>query len=259
LALACGGAVETNPEASPDASQRPAPDRRAPQSLPPSTPPSACVTPEHPACEDALDVATSEEVLAEIARLAEVSGSLVAPPSGTRLRPSRDLHATADIEIAAGDVQLQSPVCREDEAGCEGPWFTNETSYAGVDARWPDGITCVERSGRGEGRCVKIRVARGYRVRFHRLVMVSHWAQQSIHAIRVVRPCTHQCGRGEVLCASSMTCIEENSMCLFCEGLPQEVCACRMGCGRRADGDECTYDESEDVLFAGKCSNGTCQ
>lgn len=265
LAPACGGALDSTSDVDasppPGSSETRRTSSRDGGSRPsdPPAPTSACSVPDRSYCDVALDVATSDEAVAEIVKLAEASGTFVRPPSGEALRPTRDLHATADIEIAVDDVQRLAPVCAEDAGKCDGPWFTQQMPFPDSrGAPWPEGVTCVE-SDPTTKRCSKIRVAKGHRVRFQRLALVSHWNRTADHSIRVVAPCAQPCAEGEAWCVASRTCIPVDGMCTLCEGHPPEVCACRIGCASRAEGDECEYSESEDVLATGKCSHGLCQ
>ena len=271
---ACGGATTSTGSTSgePAASSGGASSTHdSNESTPARTVQNACVgVATTLACDAALDVATADEVFAQLATLTESVDASTKKDSGEKLRPTRDLHATAAIELDIAVFRAAHPICPpEDDAGrplrgCVESVFTGEQNSTGSPfeiagpshARaLPAGVTCTASDDDG---CSKITITTGTTVRLARASTPYFFLGYFPHFVRVTRACNVPCGAEELRCAASTTCIVASSFCLLCEGKSLPVCACRDACTTNADGSTCGYDTSDDTGTGGTCSAGTC-
>jgi|GEM_PF-5174024 len=227
---------------------------------------SGCLVTER-ACEAPTHVGTADALVRIVAALPEVVDSEIAPSTGAARVVSRDLAIDADVELdaealpkgcgAAGDAGTGSRRRCRDSVGAEQPWMTRYWA-ARVAKTFPAGVTCVTPAKDGEYDCRRLRLARGAVIRFQRTVYAGFI--ETLHAVRVLRPCASECRDGEVYCPASKTCVlAGRDACLVCEGAARQVCACRTACGVVPDGESCSYDTSPDTRGGSTCRAGSCE
>ncbi len=207
--------------------------------------PSACMAPTvEPTCEPATDVATADEAAAFIGALVEFKFASTTSDSGAVLKPSRDLHVTAAIELDVARFRGTEDSCAGRDPGdnCRETWsFSGEKNAAwnfpvigGTPARaLPAGVSCVGAD------CSKVAIAAGTVVRFQRVFEPFVFGADYSHYVRVVRACATPCDGNELRCTDSTTCIRTKAFCTLCEGQKNDVCACRDGCSALAEGARC--------------------
>jgi hypothetical protein len=268
---ACGGATSASSSAQP-----------SPASPSDSNPPgggsgsggaasAACVgVASSPTCDAPIDVASADDVLAQISAQPEITEATATHSSGVALRPTRDLHATATLEIDIAPFRAAHPVCQNappvppQYPGCTETSFSGErpglyvAGPAGTSAppmNMPAGVACIATDKTG---CTKIKMDAGTTVRFQRASEPYAFMGREPHYVRVLRSCEAPCAGDELRCAASMTCIASAAFCVLCEGNAMDRCACRDGCTPKSDGAECSWDSSDDTTTAGTCTGGAC-
>lgn len=77
--------------------------------------------------------------------------------------------------------------------------------------------------------------------------------------VEVIPACEAPCSDTEVACEATHTCwADARDHCAYCLGGSNEACACWDGTAFAADGTECEFFVSGDVIQGGKCQAGTC-
>ena len=276
LLVACGGSTAA------ESTSTPAPSEETPgqdtstggaEGSPGAAPSNAnlCVgVANTPSCESALDVATADEVFAQIAALTESVEASTKKDSGAKLRPTRDLHATATIELDITVFRAAHPACSGADAGTFGPdgsgceesvFAAEQTKAVGFGGSLqgkplPEVLPCDASDDRG---CTKVTLPAGTTVRFARSTTRYAFGNRFPHYVRVTRACAAPCEDDQLRCEASATCIDAGAFCLLCEGETLPVCACRDACTARAEGASCAYETSDDMAASGTCDAGTCK
>ncbi len=218
-----------------------------------------------PSCEPALDVSRPSDVYLEIVKLTESVEASNFKDAGEKLRPTRDLHATTDLELDLAVFDPQWPTCNPNPPPgapkCYGPVFANELStmknwsiQSDPPLDFPPGVTCTDMTAG----CRKLAIAKGTTVRFARSIIRYQWSPADVHRINVTRACAASCTADELRCEASNTCISLDAFCERCEGKLYAVCSCTHRCTARSDGEWCTWAESDDFASPGSCSAGKC-
>jgi hypothetical protein len=259
LIVACGAEVEKPFDPGPPDFQfdgGPAPGLTNPNSSEPSDEPSLCQSGET-SCLPARHLATAADLVFEARDLAWQGVSI---SRTSVLFLSDDFVADADLEVDAAQLTVP-PDCTEQT--CHAPLFRDYAFPAWAGPGVP-GVTCAEKGDqptRKGDTCTRITIAKGTTFRLRRVVEDMHPSAPTYWPfVEFAQSCTTPCGDAQLRCPNTHTCFASGyESCAFCDGAPVETCACREGCGTKADGAACTFDSSPDVEVNGACHHGTCE
>lgn len=216
------------------------------------------------ACEAPVEARSAQDAVGVIATLAN---AVETTTEAVLFDTSRDVHFGETLELGVGDL-AGIPGCPTSDETAPCAWFYAErTFHTPTDwGNWqpgrfyPPGVTCAEQGAPSVVPCLRVRIEAGTTLRFQRVHRVNVHRRQVDDEIRLVRACAAPCGRDERRCEASRTCVEAGTAyCLLCERASLQACVCRTACGVAAEGTECKYFRSDDLVGGGRCSSlGEC-